>query len=258
MKCKVVRHHLLASEKPARPQAVVAEHLAQCPACQAWQRQLARIERLVPQLYVPPSSGKVDCVREVIHGESYQRNGKAEVEWQRRERALRKVAVTFAMAAGLLFFALCWYAWQHQRDADMADFGSPRRSEIERIADRYDPGWKAGTPRDRVARLAKVVDGLHDQMCQRARAGTVNDLPTLAHEYEVLVRDGILAHARDLPVEDRSEELLGKIAQQLSHAESQARRLATEYPRATTPLDHVAVAAHNGHIELRKLMDAKV
>ena len=260
MKCKAVRHHLLASERPARPAAVVADHLAHCPACRSWQRQLARIERLVPELRVPPANGKLDCVREVIHGTAYGRDGQRETSWQRRERALRKVAVTFALAAGLLFFALVMYAWQHQRDEHWASNTSPSQPEILRLVKHYDDGkgplWDA-PPRERVTRLAKMVDALHAQVRQRTHDGAVNDLPVLAHHYDVLVQDGIVAYAREIPSEDRAE-VLGSIAEQLSRAESEARRLAKAHPLANTPLDRIAVAAHNGHIELKKLIEGQV
>src|SRR5262249_3445718 len=98
MKCKVVRHHLLASERPTRPPAMVADHLAECSHCRDWHRQLVRMERLVPELPVPPSSAKANCLFAVLHADTFGRNGAGEVEWRRRERALRKVAITFAMA----------------------------------------------------------------------------------------------------------------------------------------------------------------
>jgi len=176
MKCKAVRHHLLASERPARPAAVVADHLAHCPACRSWQRQLARIERLVPELRLPPSNGKLDCVREVIHGTAYGRDGQRETSWQRRERALRKVAITFALAAGLLFFALVMYAWQHQRDEHWANTMPPSQPEILRLVKHYDDGksplWDA-PPRERVTRARGARGGAGARQARPRRARRV-------------------------------------------------------------------------------------
>jgi hypothetical protein len=194
----------------------------------------------------------------VLHGAAYGRDGQRETSWQRRERALRKVAVTFALAAGLLFFALVWYAWQHHRDGDRVANLPPPKSEIERIAERYDEGaLKSPAPQERVTRLAKAVERLQGQVRQQTQAGAFSDLPTLAHHYDVLVRDGIVAYARDVAPEQRAE-VLGLIAEQLSRAESEARRLSNAYPLANPSLDQIASCAHNGHIELKKLIEGKV
>jgi hypothetical protein len=235
----------------------VAEHLAQCAACREWQRELVRIERLVPHLTVPPSNGLEQCLQEVLHREAYRRPRAAEVGWQRRERALRKVAVTFAMAAGLLFFSLVWYAFQHQTVVD-TKVGTPRRTELESYVDSYDKGaLSARTIHERVRRLAHVADRLNDQVRDRAQAGLANELPTLAHQYAVVVREGLLVQAREVPPDERPE-LLSSIADQFAHAESEARRLAAQFPAATKPLDDIAVIARNGHKELRELIAGKV
>jgi hypothetical protein len=259
MKCKVVQRHLLASERPARPPAAVAEHLAHCPACRAWHRQIVRLEHLVPHLPVPASSGKVDCVREVLHSDAYTPSYKPEVGWQRRERALRKVAVTFALAAGLLFFALCWYAWQHQHPAEIA---APKQNRsdvtLETILAHYDPALHATTnPKERVKRLATVAQRLQGEAKDHALAGKLKEVTSLARQFEVLLRDGLLPQARTLADADRPE-LLDSLADQLARAESEANWLAKEHTDVAKPLQDIAVAAHNGHLELRELAQGKV
>jgi hypothetical protein len=254
MRCRVVRNHLLASASPAQSPGAVAEHLEQCAACRDWRRELLRIERLVPHLTVPPSNGLDACLQEVLHGAAYQRPGTPEVEWQRRERVMRKVAVTFAMAAGLLFFALVWYAWQHQANDGIQPPLVAQRSEIERIVGHFDPGaLEAKTPHERIKRLASVADRLSDQARDRAQKGLMSELPLLAHQYAVVVREGLLAQARAVPQDER-DQVLSSIADQLAHTESDARQLAVQYRAGTKPFDDIAIAARTGHNELRELI----
>src|SRR5207253_1093674 len=52
MNCEACQRRLLASEDPEAPAAEVRAHLAGCPACRRWQRQLLRLERHVPLLPV--------------------------------------------------------------------------------------------------------------------------------------------------------------------------------------------------------------
>jgi hypothetical protein len=218
---------------------------------------LVRVERLVPHLMVPPSNGLEACLQEVLHGEACQRSRVIEVGWQRRERTMRKVAVTFAMAAGLLFFALVLYTWQHQGN-DELPAPQTRAPEIDRILADLDPAYKtAPTPHERVHRLATVAERLNDQVHNRAQAGLMNELATLAHQYAVVVREGLLIQAREVPPEERSQ-VLSSIAEQLARAESEARRLAAQFPVATKSLDDMAIVACNGHKELRELIAGKV
>lgn len=259
MKCKVVRRNLLVSTRPARPPAAVIDHLARCAACRDLQRQLVRLERLVPELPVPASSAKADCLHSVLHSDAYGRDGKGEVEWRRRERALRKVAITFALAAGLLFFALIWYAWQHNRETQLAgNLHRPRETRLEQIVNHYDRGALAvGNPRERVERLAAVAQRLQGEAKERAQTGTIGQVTDLARQFEVLVHDGILAHALNVPTEERAD-VLSSIAEQLSRAESEANQLANQHPTVREPLQSMAVAALNGHLKLRELAKGKV
>jgi hypothetical protein len=55
MKCQACQTELLAAADPERPSREVAEHLAGCPVCQEWQRQILLIERSVSRIPAPPS-----------------------------------------------------------------------------------------------------------------------------------------------------------------------------------------------------------
>jgi hypothetical protein len=253
MKCKVVRNQLLACAKPARPPAVIADHLAQCCGCRAFQRRLVRLERLVPELPVPVSTAKADCLNAVLNSDVFVRRDTAEVPWRQRERALQKVAIAFAMAAGLLFFALVYYAWQHQSDTNIAPGPTANREHrLEDIVNSYDRGALEAQPRQRLERLAAVAQKLHDKTKEHVQNGEFSDVNKLAVQYETLVKEGILAHAAFLPEADR-EEVLSKVAEQFSRAESEANYLARQNTRAYNPLNDMAVTAGNARTRLREM-----
>jgi hypothetical protein len=256
MNCEAVRHHLLASAKPARPPAAVGDHLAHCCDCRKWQQQLVRIEQLVPELPVPHSRAKADLVRDVLHADAFGRGAKVEVQWQRRERAIRKVAITFAMAAGLLFFALIWYAWQQQQEAQFADTGPQLKTaqSIDKVLEKFGFGGQLPTePSKRIQWLAEAAKYIQSKARDSAEHGTVDEISAIARDFETVVREGILAHAVHVPAEERGD-LLARIADQMARAESEANRLANEHPRARKPLSDMAVAAHNGNLELMRLV----
>ncbi len=72
MTCATTRQRLLNSERPDRAPADVQPHLAACSACRAWQRQLTRIERQIPDLPVPPSAPPADFLRHILRGPTPQ------------------------------------------------------------------------------------------------------------------------------------------------------------------------------------------
>jgi hypothetical protein len=259
MNCNALRKYLLASEQPARPPGPVAGHLAECAECRDWQQQLVKMERLVPYLPVARSSGKVDLVREVLHGPTYGPNRAGVSEgWQRRERGLRKLAVAAALAAGLLLCAFGIWIWQRQPGDDVAVPG-PRHPAHETLADRlarHDHRIKdkldaAKTPGERVAVLADAADQLFDRA--KSHSTKPAEAAKLARLYDEVVREGILTNAREMPDGDRAD-LLTPIADQLARAESEARTLATKQPDAAGPLRDFELAARHGQQKLRDLI----
>jgi hypothetical protein len=255
MKCNGVRHHLLASEKLTRPPAAVAIHLAECSLCREWQRQLQRMERLVPQMPVPASDAKANFLRDFLRMEPAAPDRRVEVPWRRRERALRKVAITFAMAAGLLFFALIWYAWEHQ---SVPHPRPPRDNKLEQLVNRYDGGAldPAVPPRERVHRLAEIAQHLQSKTKDRVEHGTASEVTELARQYELLVQEGILVQALGVPAGER-QEVLSSVADQLSRTASDAKHLAGQYPLVAQPLGYIEVAANKGNLRLRELASGK-
>lgn len=262
MNCQTARNHLLGSERPARPANAVAAHLSTCPDCRTYQQRLLQLERGVPLLPVAPSSGKVDLVREVLHGTRFGPvSVKAPVRgWQRKERGLRKLAAAFALAAGLLFFAVGWWVWQHRGNPEIAVSPTPRHSRGESLAERVErlsPGVtrqvaEARTSAERLRGWAHVADDLRDRVRRGAEAGDAEQMRDLARLYEEVVRDGILAHARGLPGDDRP--VLFSIADRLKAVGDEATRLAEAAPAASAEaLLQIASVARTANQQLRAL-----
>jgi hypothetical protein len=263
MNCKAIRQHLLGSEQLTRPPTPVANHLALCPACRELQQQLVRMERLVPYLPVARSSGKIDLVREVLHGSAFGpvQPGQHSEGWQRKERGVRKLAAAAALAAGLLFCALGIYAWQRQPKDEVANPTiRPRDTLADRLA-RHDPRLRdrldaARTSGERVAVLADAADQLHREAQNKAGAGAKSaDLAKLAHLFSEVVdgRDGIVAQARLMPDAELAD-VLNPIAERLARVQSEARTLAKQLPDAAGPLGDISLAAGNGQEKLRALV----
>jgi hypothetical protein len=223
-----------------------------------------QLERSAAFLPVASSGGKVDVVRDVLHGPAYGPvAAKPKVAgWQRKERGLRKLAIAFALAASLLFVAFGSWLWQRQRGNDLTQTGPthPQETLLDRLA-RHDPKVrdaieKARTAGERMQVYANAADGLRGKVRERAR--NAHDLTELASLYDEVVRDGILTQARDLgdlgdlAIADRAA-LLHPIAERLSETESEASRLATELPAAAEPLRQIARAARDGNQRLLAL-----
>jgi hypothetical protein len=207
----------------------------------------------VPELPVPVSTAKADCLEAVLHSDAFNRNETPETPWRQRERALRKVAITFAMAAGLLFFALVWYAWQHQSDQITPTGPALAKERLEDIVNSYDRGALAAAhPRERFQRLAQVALKLQDRTKERVQNGTFGEVSKLAHQYEILVKEGILEQAGNVPEPDR-QEVLGLVAEDFSRAESLAKNLAKQNPLVAKPLVDMAIVAGNARSKLLEI-----
>src|SRR5205823_6601870 len=66
MNCDLCQRRLLAAAEPLAPPGDVAAHVAGCPACRDWQRQLAQIENQVLRLPVPESDARARLVARIL------------------------------------------------------------------------------------------------------------------------------------------------------------------------------------------------
>jgi hypothetical protein len=264
MSCEVTQRRLLGSECPEQPTTEVKQHLARCPVCRALQRRLVQLERQIPSLEVPPSTAKARTIRRLLEsppapspppppsrvvarvglpGEQNRQTPK--------ERGLQKMAVAFALAAGLAAFALGYWAWPQPGPGQPDPLAARKMERDRRLAE-------ARTPRERVEVLAGLAEQLHKEALAHAAASAVDaeKLALVARFYSEVVRDDLLAHARKVPIVERAA-LLGAVAVGLSGAESELQRaLAAPTPPAVShSLQQMALAARDGRDRLRVLMN---
>jgi hypothetical protein len=127
---------------------------------------------------------------------------------------------------------------------------------VTRLADLDVRLAEADTPRKRVEALADMAESLRQQgqALRRADDGA-EEMGEVARLYEQVVREGVVARARQLPPAER-RQVLDPIVRRLARAERESRRLAgrPDTP-APGPLLRIADAARQGDRELRDLME---
>jgi hypothetical protein len=255
--CTVIQRRLLAAERPEQPPAEIKGHLAQCPACRAWQRRLVQMERLIPQLPVPSSTAKEQFLERMME-EGGRRRQDALVRPSafilppfKKELALRKLSLAFTLAASLLVFALAWWSWPH----NPVPPPGISRNEQAKLEQRLGSSLRVDTPKERVLRLAKLADEVHGEA--RKLVDNTERLEQWSRFYVRVVSQHLIEQARQLPPEDR-QAVLTDIASRLATAESEATRLATQCkpaaPHSAAALQRIALASQKGERDLRALL----
>jgi hypothetical protein len=256
--CTVIQRRLLAAERPDQPPAEIKGHLAQCPACRAWQRRLVQMEQLIPQLPVPSSTAK-ESFLQWMKDESGKRGQNALIQPPafishpfKKERALRKLSLAFTLAASLLVFALAWWSWPHNPDAAPPDMARKEQAKLEQ---RLSNSLRLDTAKERVLRLARLADEVHGEA--HKLADNSERLEQWSQFYARVVGQHLIEQARQLSPEDR-QAVLEKIALRLAEAESEATRLAAQCqaaaPRSATAWQRIAFISQKGERDLRALL----
>jgi hypothetical protein len=226
MNCDLLQRRLLSLERPERPPAEVQSHLAACPTCREWHRRLVRLEQDVRLLPVPVSTAGATFVARLRAGEMapVEREETARPSaslprsrGQRRERALRKLALATALAAGLALFALGWWAAQWPQRHDPG-----RTSDLVAELVKHDIDLAGNTnPDTRLKVLATMANDLRGQAKPLASADYSEDLQLLAACYEEVV-GALPDRARELPDPKPGES----VAQALRQAVRETKELA--------------------------------
>jgi hypothetical protein len=224
MNCTAIRNRLLACEQPDFPPPEVREHLADCAECRSLQQRVVQLEQHLVALPVPPSDGRAAFVLRFLAGEEALRPPTRLPTPRLTEKARRKVALAFALAASLAVFALGWWSWPHPEPTSPPGPGRSvsRPSRLELLEKEL---AAIQTPAERVRRLADEAEKLQKE-ARTYRADTER-LNEVAHFYVQVVRDHLLEHARQVPAAER-QMLLPGVAERLRHIESEASRLQTE------------------------------
>jgi hypothetical protein len=268
MNCKVVRDQLLQTERPERPADDLAAHLGQCSPCRQWHQRLVQLERLVPQLPVPPSrGGKAGLFKRLAGEQIAPRPSVRVVRRPSRWKAIfRSPAMPpAALAASLLLFAGLWWHLEARsrvtpqpQPQPMAYRPPPRDLLLADLLQHNIDLVGATSAEDRVKYLAAMADRLHGATQTLADKAEVEDLAALAKLYEKVVRDGIVPmvpRVRSLGKDER-RKLLTEIADRLTNTVEQARQRAQEAP--TTAFANqwtcLAAAAQDGTDKIRTLL----
>lgn len=263
MNCTVIQRRLLSAEQPDQPAADVRSHLNQCPVCRAWQRRLVQLERQIPLLPVPPSTGRAELLQRILGPApaDVARPPIAEPpnHWRHslapgpKERGLRKLSVAFALAASLLLFALAWWSWPH--DSARPDPIVVVKVDSDRLEQRLRKVLLVEKSQDRILQLAGLAEEVHDEA--RGLVENTEKLNQWAEFYARLVNTELLDQARQLPQSERPAVLQG-IASRLERTESKASKKAVELkrtaPKSAASFDRIALAARRGERDLRALL----
>lgn len=252
MSCADVRQLLLKHEHPDHPGPDESRHLANCPACHAWLRRLVRLERQLPNLPVPAVPPPVALMERLQARPPLVRlPAPPYAERERvREFGRQKLALACSLAATLALFAFAWWAWppgpnQPQRGADGRDpFVARREARLSPLR----------TPAERVVALNELAQEYFTEA--RTKAGDARQLKELARQFERLVQEDLLEHARALPVAERGQ-ILTEVARSLRLTESGASGLVAEWKHrhaeAAEAMQRIAVSAGEADRRLREL-----
>jgi hypothetical protein len=276
MQCPTCQNELLAATNPGQPSPEAAEHLAGCPACQEWQRQLLLIERNVSRIPVPTTQTKEVLLRRLV-SEPVPVRQPATLPLPRRSWRMPAIAVAGLVAAVILIACgifLGNFLSRSLRPGGPAPLAKRREpasttSRKQTTTVRKGPAApapspllarilacdvtlaEAGTPRQRLESLASLADALQGETRAVAKeAGGAKNLPTLARLYEKVVRDGIVARAGTVPAAERPAVLM-PIAERLRRTTREVREMAGR----SGPLLQIAAVAEAGDRQLRKLME---
>ncbi len=259
MNCDTVRRQLFGSESPDQPSPAVQGHLAHCPLCRTAQRRLLQAERQILLLPVPPAERCEVFLQRVLQAPLPERAAlpaPVKVRWPFgagqpggptvREGGRRKLALAFALAAGLAAFALAWWALPHGSQPQRQDLlAQLEERRAERLRD-------ATTPRQRADVLAKLAD----EVFVEAQTADAPRLAHLATFYSELVRRDLPACARALPAAERAA-FVGPVVERLGSNESAALHRAADAdcpPEVAEKLKGMAKAAIDGRDQLRALL----
>jgi hypothetical protein len=248
MNCDLVQRRLLKAESPTRLPDSLQAHLADCPTCREWQRQLVQLEGYVNQLPVPASPAKAELLRLLSSPAAATTAWPARRTWSWRLPAGLAAAVLLLAVGGWLLYLL--------RPAPPAPEvpHEVQRPLLDNLLERDLRLANATTQRERVEALADLADDLQGETRALALDADVSDLESLSLLYGQVVRDGIVPRAQALPAAER-RAVLTPIAERLGKARHQAEHLALDVPPdSAKPLKAIAAAAGDADRDLRALL----
>jgi hypothetical protein len=254
MSCISIRQRLLASERPDRPAADAARHVAGCPDCRAWLRRLVRLEQRLSLVPVPPSvppPALLAMLRSAPADALVKTPALLRAVRPRAEGGRQKLALAFSLAAALVVFAIGWSIWPHiqppNRPTEVV-FSLPKHEAYIIAALKA-----AQTPPQRVTALTDLADKFFTEA--QKNPDDHNQVKVKARHFRRLVQHDLIPHARDVSPGDRP--MLKDIASRLGQIEGTAANLAKQwehtYPDAAREMQKIATDAREAEQRLRQM-----
>lgn len=255
MTCEALQSEILTLPDAREISATQREHVAACPACQAWWQQVRRIETLVEKLPAPASSGKAELIAELqgkgpvirdlsqlrVRGSGFDR---------RKVYALAGLAASIAVVVGVVTLM------SGPSGKTVQTQPAPPHPFLERVVQRNISLAKSTSPTDRLANLGLLAEDVRLEARDLARVASAEDLKALAGWYDKLVREGLMTQAEALPKLEPAARaaLLRNLADRLTTAGDDADQMSRDVPQeARDSMRRMAETAKAGQQKLRQL-----
>jgi hypothetical protein len=264
--CDAVHRCLLALERLDEVPADVRKHLDACGGCRGMHEQLVQIETDVPLLPLPPPLRKAAFLDELVRPAPGPVDTRSSffrltslfrpTSDGKREKALRKVAISVALAATLLISVIGLWLWNRETSDDGTNGNLVAgKTWLDRQRER-DVRWaKADTPVERVRLLDELANDVERKALALAESKRIDDFNTELNNYQEVLTALIEQEAPQMSAEEK-RRMLSPIADRLAHVESEASRLAMQpkqHPETARKLNELAMLAAEGNRQLRQL-----
>lgn len=266
MNCQQCQRLLLECDDPGTQPLDAAAHLAECLACQAWQKRLLKIESNVPRVPVPPSQAGDKLKRFFLEPAPVPASAPtpAVLPGPRRWHTWIRVAGGLA-AAVLLALVGIWLGRlasrlvqppvAQQQEQPLPEPPALAGSLAAQVLDCDLRLAQTDDPRERLAVLAEIANLLQGETQPLTRAAAAQELAKLAGLYDQVLQKGVVARAADVPRAQRKSALEPVVAK-LAQAQKAAETLAVgRDPALAAPLLQIAAVAQKTSGQLHKLME---
>jgi hypothetical protein len=268
MNCQAIQNKILNLPDPRVIPVTLLTHVAGCEVCRVWANQAARLEALLEQLPVPPAPGnkKNEMIDELTSGNLVitrplavpVHEGFGAFTWKFIEQ--NKMVLGGLAAAILVLLGGWWMLSGNGNIQNQETAKAPRDQFLEKMV-RWDTSLgNAMTPKDKLAILGDMADGLSGQTRSLARVANKEELSDLARWYDRVVKDGMVKQAERMPVDtmtiaerEKRKEQLNALAAKLAETAAQAEKLTEVPPDAKPALQRIVNSARDGEKNLRKL-----
>ncbi|WP_020468921.1 lipase chaperone [Zavarzinella formosa] len=269
MNCQTIQHRILGLADPADLTGSLAEHVSECPSCQAWHHLLVQMEIAIAGMPVLPDSGRAKAQ---LLSQFKPEPAKPKTKQTTKEVAPPKPVPAISVRPRQPFGDRIARLWPAGAVAVVACVGVVlwsfvgKKTPVEMASHTPDPMLDrvvaakvqldvAKTAPDRLKVLAKLADDVQDQARSLYLVAPGDEMASLSKMYNDIVAEGLVFQAEVLG-DNEKRQLLGEYTDRLAKTEQQAERLAAEAPVGSDePLREIARTARNGKNQLAKLRE---